>query len=94
MRVAVRRLRAVLSVFRRAIDGRRLAFEDDLRWLQDKLGAVRDWDVFRAGVVQPIEGQHLTSRWSTRRAKRRATMPISNLRLAWNSRAVAALWRR
>ena len=53
MRVAVRRLRAVLSVFRRALGGSELAFEEDLRWLQDKLGAVRDWDVLRQDSIQP-----------------------------------------
>ena len=57
MRVAVRKLRAALSTFRKMMAGQRLYFEDDLRWLQDKLGAVRDWDVFRKNAVQPIEGE-------------------------------------
>lgn len=54
MRVAVRRLRAALSAFRPALGDRRFGFEDDLRWLQDELGAVRDWDVFRAGAIGPL----------------------------------------
>ena len=54
LRVAVRRLRAVLSIFRRALGGDRVAFEADLRWLQDQLGAVRDWDVLRQQAIQPL----------------------------------------
>jgi triphosphatase len=54
MRVAVRRLRAALSTFRRAIGGGRLDFEEDLRWLQDKLGTARDLDVLRADAIGPL----------------------------------------
>jgi inorganic triphosphatase YgiF len=54
MRVGVRRLRAAISTFRRAMGGRRLAFEGDLRWLQDQLGAVRNWDVARADTIAPL----------------------------------------
>lgn len=54
MRVAVRRLRAALSIFRRALGGGKLAFEADLRWLQDRLGAVRDWDVLRQDSIRPV----------------------------------------
>jgi triphosphatase len=57
MRVAVRKLRAALSIFRRAMGGRRLGFEVDLRWLQDKLGAVRDQDVFRNQAVAPLRDE-------------------------------------
>ena len=35
------------------MDGRKLGFERDLRWLQDKLGAVRDWDVLRKDALGP-----------------------------------------
>jgi triphosphatase len=55
MRVGVRRLRSALSTFRRALPGDgRLAFERDLRWLQDTLGQAREWDVFRASGLSPV----------------------------------------
>ena len=93
MRVAVRRLRAVLSVFRRAIDGRRLPFEDDLRWLQDKLGAVRDWDVFRAGAVQPIEGEHNDVALVDEAGGMARDYAHLELRIALESARAAALWK-
>jgi len=93
MRVAVRRLRAVLSVFRRAIGGRRLAFEEDLRWLQDKLGAVRDWDVFRAGAVQPIEGEHGDVALVDEAGGMARDYAHLELRIALESKRAAALWR-
>jgi triphosphatase len=92
-RVAVRRLRAVLSVFRRAIDGRRLPFEDDLRWLQDKLGAVRDWDVFRARAVQPIEGEHTDVALVDEAGGMARDYAHLELRIALESARSAALWR-
>ena len=93
MRVAVRRLRAAFSVFRRAIDGRRLPFEDDLRWLQDKLGAVRDWDVFRAGAVQPIEGEHGDVALVDEAGGMARDYAHLELRIALESARSAALWR-
>jgi len=93
MRVAVRRLRAALSVFRRAMDGRRLEFEDDLRWLQDKLGAVRDWDVFRAGAVQPIEGEHNDVALVDEAGGMARDYAHLELRIALESARSAALWK-
>ena len=59
MRVAVRRLRAVLSTFARLLppEPRRWA-SDELRWLADALGEARDLDVFNfvaanAGARRP-----------------------------------------
>jgi triphosphatase len=58
MRVGVRRLRSALSTFRRALPGDgRLAFERDLRWLQDTLGHAREWDVFRESGLDPLGRQ-------------------------------------
>jgi triphosphatase len=55
MRVGVRRLRSALSTFRRTLPGDgRLPFESDLRWLQDTLGAARDWDVFAETGLAPL----------------------------------------
>src|SRR5262245_39283119 len=48
------RLRSALSLFREAWGGRRLAFEADLRWLQELLGAAREWDVFHETEIDPL----------------------------------------
>ena len=45
MRVASRRLRAALSLFREVLPEDVLALEDELRWVGRALGAVRDLDV-------------------------------------------------
>jgi inorganic triphosphatase YgiF len=54
MRVAVRRLRAILSAFSRLLprDQRRWA-SGELRWLADALGAARNLDVFAADTLAP-----------------------------------------
>ena len=55
MRVAVRRLRSALSVFRRAADGPAIgAIELPLKHLAATLGAARDWDVFLAGIGRDV----------------------------------------
>lgn len=52
MRVAVRRLRAVLSVFGKAVEAHALGYlKEELRWLQNALGPARDWDVFIASTL-------------------------------------------
>lgn len=45
MRVAVRRLRAAMSLFKPVLPPEILALREDLRWLAGSLGAVRDLDV-------------------------------------------------
>lgn len=51
MRVALRRLRSALRAFRPAADGAALRrFDEELQSLARSLGAVRDWDVFLAGL--------------------------------------------
>ena len=54
MRVAVRRLRAVLSAFRKLLppEQRRQA-SDELRWLADALGEARNFDVFESALIRP-----------------------------------------
>lgn len=46
-RVAIRRLRAILRAFKKALpyDGRK-AFNYEFRWFQKKMGPARDWHVF------------------------------------------------
>ena len=51
MRVASRRLRAGLSAFAPLIPGKKLrSFAEDVRWITQRLGQVRDLDVFQAAV--------------------------------------------
>ncbi len=55
MRVAVRRLRSALSVFRRAADCAELrAAGAELKSLASTLGAARDWDVFVTETAPPV----------------------------------------
>jgi inorganic triphosphatase YgiF len=55
MRVAVRRARAALSVFKPAMHASVHALlAEELRWLQRELGPARDLDVFRADTVLPL----------------------------------------
>ncbi len=55
MRVAVRRLRSAMSVFRRVADGPAFAaVTPQLAALAKTLGAAREWDVFLAGTGQDV----------------------------------------
>jgi triphosphatase len=55
MRVAVRRLRSALSIFRRAVESPALeAVKPGLKQLASVLGAARDWDVFLAGTAHAV----------------------------------------
>ena len=54
MRVAVRRLRAVLSAFRKLLPSEQRHWaSDELRWLANALGEARNLDVFEGAVVRP-----------------------------------------
>ncbi len=58
MRVALRRLRSALGVFSPPIpesDAEPLARQ--LKWLASRLGPARDWDVFVADTLPPIESE-------------------------------------
>ena len=60
-RLATRRLRSLLRTFGAVVDEKRCdAVRDELRWLADQLGAVRDWDVFIDGLH--AEREHLDER--------------------------------
>src|SRR5690606_35342012 len=55
MRVAVRRLRALLGIYRDAMDGAVHAYlSAELRWLQQQLGPARDWDIFVEHTLEPL----------------------------------------
>jgi triphosphatase len=54
MRVAVRRLRAVLSGFRKILPpAQRHWARDELRWLANALGEARNVDVFESALIRP-----------------------------------------
>jgi triphosphatase len=54
MRVAVRRLRAILAAFGRMLPAdQRRAVSRELRWLGDALGPARNLDVFETALVAP-----------------------------------------
>ena len=56
IRVALRRLRSAISLFRRAVGGPALdAANADLRALSRVLGPARDWDVFRDGTARDVQ---------------------------------------
>ncbi|MEJ1995647.1 MAG: CYTH and CHAD domain-containing protein [Limibacillus sp.] len=58
MRVATRRLRALLSLFKPVLAAGSLGhLKEELRWLQQQLGPARDWDVFLTETLAPMESR-------------------------------------
>jgi inorganic triphosphatase YgiF len=56
MRVAIRRLRSAFSAFGRVIDSRERAWlSGEAKAIVKGLGAARDWDVFLADLLAPVE---------------------------------------
>ncbi len=55
LRVALRRLRSALRLFRDTLaPGEGAAFAEDLRWAAAALGRCRDWDVFATETLPPL----------------------------------------
>ncbi|RDD62804.1 CYTH and CHAD domain-containing protein [Ferruginivarius sediminum] len=55
MRVAIRRLRALVTAFRPVFAAQAYTMlRDELRWMQGNLGPARDWDVFLADTLAPL----------------------------------------
>jgi len=55
MRVAARRLRSALSLFRPVLPrGDYFRFLGDVKWLGASLGPARDWDVFHDELIAPV----------------------------------------
>lgn len=55
-RVALRRVRAALTVFAPAVSGVELDhFREEVRWLMNELGPARDWDVFVTETLPPLQ---------------------------------------
>lgn len=87
MRVAVRRLRALVGIYRHDLDGTVHGFlSAELRWLQRQLGPARDWDVFVDGTLEPLH-RHLDTELAVETMRREARA----LRDAAYEVAVAAL---
>ena len=56
MRVGLRRMRSALSDFRGIIPAAQLAWmKRETKWLITSLGSARDWDVFLAELLEPVE---------------------------------------
>src|SRR5205823_7624536 len=56
MRVAARRLRAALSSLKSMIPAEHYHWTlEELRWLAGMLGPARNWDVFAASLLRPME---------------------------------------
>ena len=59
MRVALRRLRAAVSLFSTAVaDDRAEAIKSELRWLARELGPARDLDTLLLEVIKPLRKRH------------------------------------
>ncbi|HTH16720.1 MAG TPA: CHAD domain-containing protein, partial [Magnetospirillum sp.] len=59
MRVALRRLRSALKVFRPLVDSPELAgIKAEIRWLLGRLGPARDAEVFVAEILDPVVEAH------------------------------------
>lgn len=97
-RVALRRLRAAISVFRRVVDDDQRAFiSGELRWMANRLGEARDIDVYIENVLVPGQKEHaddpafaeLVATYAAKRehAYSKARRTLSSRRLA---RAVVA----
>jgi triphosphatase len=88
MRVAVRRLRSLLKLFKAFVEPHaRARFEDELRWFGDVLGTARDWDVFVAETVpaaieggvnrawiEPLRARAMGKQQAARQAARRTVL--------------------
>jgi triphosphatase len=60
MRVALRRLRAAISLFSAVVaDDRAEAIKTELRWLARELGPARDLDTLLVEVIQPLRKRHI-----------------------------------
>ena len=74
MRVALRRLRSAMRVFRSATAGPQLAaVRAEIGWLLSHLGPARDDDVFLAEIVEPVMAAHPE------------TAPLAALRAQWRA---------
>ena len=70
MRIAVRRLRAAISLFSDVVSDDRVGtIKTELRWFARELGPARDLDVFLIEVLKPLKNNTRTSRGSSASAR-------------------------
>lgn len=63
MRVSVRRLRSSLSVFKRHLQHKRIAWlHEELKWLGSSFGPAREWDVFLSDTLTSVAGYGIDKR--------------------------------
>src|SRR3546814_6605855 len=58
MRVGLRRFRSALTVFGDLLPAAQLAWlQEEAKWALNALGSARDWDVFLADLLAPLEAE-------------------------------------
>ncbi len=73
-RVAIRRIRAALSAFKKGLPyDKRKAFNGEFRWLQSRLAPARDWHVFLSESLPQIPGASAEQLAQLRRLNRLAS---------------------
>jgi inorganic triphosphatase YgiF len=88
MRVALRRLRSAFGLFDDIIaSGDAKALKDEVRWLMDRLGPARDWDILHHRFFQPYAEKH-----GHDEAIHRLGQAISSSRRSAHARASEALY--
>lgn len=87
MRVAARRLRSALTLYRPYLPSDQYGYLDgELKWLIRELGGARDWDVFVDGILQPV-----LDAVPGEAALRRLTKAVDEMRAEAYTRAGAAI---
>ena len=87
LRVGVRRLRAVLAAFAPIIRPDALDYlRSELRWLQQCLGAAREWDVFIDETLEPLK-----RRWTEATGMAELTLAAQSMRDEAYRQAAASL---
>ncbi len=90
MRVAARRLRSALTLYRPYIPNEQYGYLDaELKWLIRELGGARDWDVFVDGILQPV-----LDAMPGEATLRRLTKAVDEMRAEAYTRASAAITSR
>jgi CHAD domain-containing protein len=95
MRVALRRMRAALVLFRELIGpARENQLAEEVRWLARILGSARDWDVFGDTLLDPLsvsQGQDKGLQALLRQAAERRAQAYDSVAAALDSPRYAAL---
>lgn len=96
MRVAARRLRAALKIFRAALPAPAASLEAELKWLGERLGAVRDLDVQVKNARRAARDLHSSKAFAPYRdfLRERRSATLTELIDALDSPRYAALVER